>query len=107
MFSSNSTLFAAKHRGGLSPTKRLRSLPSTFNFRPPTALFRHPRLHVILWPVLTASNRAQTRRTCHGHFACKPFSINRLRTLSISNGGGGAHNRHLFKFYLRSKMEPH
>jgi|GEM_PF-4537652 len=37
------------------------------------------------------ANCAQTRHFCHRHFACNPFSINRLRTLSITNRGGGGY----------------
>jgi len=48
--------------------------------------------------------RAQTRHTCHHHFACKLFPINRLRTLSFINRGGGAHHAHLFKFYFNSSI---
>src|SRR5579859_865344 len=40
--------------------------------------------------LITPPSHAQTRHFCHRHFACKPFSINRLRTLSITNRGGGA-----------------
>ena len=38
-----------------------------------------------------APDCAQTRHTRHHHSACKPFSINRLRTLSVTNRG------HLFQ----------
>ena len=33
------------------------------------------------------SRGARTRHTCHQHFACKPFSFSRLRTLSVTTGG--------------------
>src|SRR5579859_267171 len=43
---------------------------------------------------------ARTRHTCHHHSACKPFFINRLRTLSIINRGGGLRAHLSFKFHF-------
>lgn len=34
----------------------------------------------------SSSLGARTRHTCHQHFACKPFSFSRLRTLSVTAG---------------------
>ena len=42
-----------------------------------------------LLQILPLPDCAQTRHTCHHHSACKPFSIKRLHTLSITNRGGG------------------
>jgi|GEM_PF-3992765 len=53
---------------------------------------------------LRPSTTPRTHHICHRHFACKPFSINRLRTLSITNRGGGSHHRHLFEFYFNSHL---
>ena len=61
---------------------------------------RSPCCCVIRPLVLAAANRARAQHTRHQHFACKPFSINRLRTLSITNRGVPAN----FYFARRSPL---
>jgi len=117
-FSYSSALFAQKHRGVGSHLSNQVLFDPLFAFLllflRPSAFDRQPLSAVLCASAPLGdqvsrpyrSNRASTRQTCQRHFARKPFPINRPRTLSITNRGGGSHHRHLFKFYFNSSRLP-